>query len=140
MALTTRTYAQGVYNIWKTRENCTIEIYTPPTTEQLNATYNEATGKYGNPAGTIEWSGPARVTAVRSGEREYLPGADMTAQVYQFQIHPNAAILPTDAMRVRVTNGGTQPDLEQYIYYIKEAFNSGEDFEKTFFATVNSGR
>ena len=138
MALVSRTYAQGVYNIWKTRENCTIEIYTPA--EDTLGNYNPITKKYEPLPDVTEWSGTARVTAVRSGEREYLPGADMTGQTYQFQIHPDADILPTDAMRVRVTNGGTQPDLEQYIYYIREAFNSGEDFEKTFYTTVNSGR
>jgi hypothetical protein len=138
VALTTRTYADGVYNIWKTRETCAIEIYTPASDGLGN--YNPVTKQYEPLPDTIEWSGPARVTAVRSGEREYLPGADMVGQTYQFQIKWDADILPTDAMRARVTDGGPQPDLEEYVYYIREAFNSGEDFEKTFYATVNSGR
>lgn len=140
MGLGTRTREEVVYNIWKTRENCEIEIYAPPTQAALNAAYNPATGKYGTPAETTLWTGSARVQVVRSGEREYLPGADMTAQVYQFQIAPDATVTPDDTMLARVTDGGNQPDLEAYTFHIMDAFNSGESFEKTFYATVNSGR
>ena len=133
MPLESRTREQGVYNIWKTRETCAIEIYSPGA-----ETY--VAGHYVPGVPTIHWSGPARVQVVRSGEREYLPGADMTAQLYQFQIDPNASVVPTDAMLVHVTDGGNMPDLEAYTLYITTAFNSGESFEKTFYATVNSGR
>lgn len=140
MAIGTRTreifspeWVATVGEIFGALMNCEIEVYIPG-----EPVYNPVTNTYTTPETSVLTS-IARVQVVRSGERSIAPGDDSETQVYQFQIPLNATVI-NDTMQVRVTDGGLNPELETYTFYVIEYFNSGTSFEKTFYATVNSGR
>lgn len=132
--LKTEAWATAAYSVFAMLENCEIRIYT-----RVKGAYDKTTNTYAPDVETTVWIGSARVQVDNMAERSISPGVDAKTQRYQFQIVRDAPAL-NDTMLVKITDGALQSDLEAYELHINEFFNSGGSFEKTFYATVNSGR
>lgn len=127
-------WADAVFAAWEIVTNAEVEVFVPG-----EKTYDPDTGKHVSGSDDVKWRGAGRVYPVRSGERNLVEGDDSLVQTFRIQIPRNSVDLD-DTMEIRVVDGGLNPFLKDYKFYIEYYFNQSAAFEQTIYATVNTGR
>lgn len=139
MALKTLSWSEEIESVSSLPEyqNATIEIRNPLlTASTFDLTTNTFT-QVGNP---VVWTGRARIIGVRSaldipGGLANNPTGSKTVRV---QIPSSGYNLRVNrGFQIRVTDGGRNPILENYLLVVESDFNSGAMASRTFECSIN---
>lgn len=111
--------------------NATIEIVDPDVEGQ---TWNPATNTYTGSSETVLWSGEARVQPLGVGENPQADYGFSSAGIrrvrIQVKLDPSRNFI-RKGLRVRVTDGGTDVELEQLDFVVTNAVNSSYAWLRT---------
>lgn len=120
--------------------NATVEI-VDPNTRNLDDYWNPETNTYSTSTDTTVWSGSARVQPIRSTSMPDLGIAQGAVRAIRVQIPMNGT--ESDAgfiqkgMRVRVTNGGENAQLEELEFVVRSSVNSSYGWNQTIECDVD---
>ena len=120
--------------------NAEVEI-VDPNTRDLNDEWDPVTNTYAASTDVTVWSGSARVQPIRSTSTPDIQIAQGAVRAIRVQIPMNGT--ESDAgfiqkgMRVRITNGGENPQLEELEFVVRSSVNSSYGWNQTIECDVD---